>query len=335
MQGDNEKKLTNAVVENGCLAVPAGVTCLDRKSLSGVPEMDELVIPEGITRIVGGAFIGCGARRVVIPSSVRFISWPGPEDAPALEEIDLRCRATAGYCPIFPHQFPYRFTRNGKPLPFRDWAYIQGRLLFVLDGRAWPDDRGYLEDAEFRGLVRRASCGDAQGMRLLAEYYERLAQGEFSRVCANFWRYYAMLHGDGPSEMYWAEWVREHPQEKAPIGPMLRRWSHSSLQELRCCGFALPADSGEYAMPGLQDGVWRIDIPDGHIDADEDGFGYEELYQHVYADEYLRLIPDLKRYPEAADMPGDELPLGMACRSEEDAVHYVRRMAGERGYVFV
>lgn len=71
-------------------------------ALSGYPFFESYTIPDGTTKIPGGAFADCtGLKSVTIPSSVKEIGSSAFSGCTALEEIDISSVTSLGYEDVF------------------------------------------------------------------------------------------------------------------------------------------------------------------------------------------------------------------------------------------
>lgn len=276
-------------VAGSSYAVPEGIREIGTQAFIKLPDLKEVLLPEGLAVIRNRAFIDCGFSEIVLPNSVKTIESGAFLGCEHLTEIKRRGKGDSVKLRNLPSLFPSAC----KPPEERHW-----------------------KSREFTALAKECSRGKPDAIQRMADYFERKAelypQISFYRAAFHFWTYRASEWGSKKAKEYLEAWPLEHPQEKGMASPCLteRLSGTGDGAALRALGFFFFKAGQCYSLSGTdEDGVVEVSAWVDSDGPDEDGFGREEYYDYWYLDDCLNLPPGgkcLHRY-SSLDRRGEEI----------------------------
>lgn len=289
--------------------VPWGVHTVETTAFGENPWLEEVVLPDTVTRLAYQAFCGSNIRCVTISSNVREIREKTFVGCSRLQKVILK-----GDTKIAPGAFPgapdrLRILGPGGPFPTDEKFWAIGKTMLRAELGELPDG-AHTKDPAFRILARGCGKGRAEHMWELGAYFDRLfaEQGHpfFSRAAAH-WRYMACLNGVPEAKIWFNHWEAENPDTPIP----------AVLDESRS-GKALDGRYWHYLGYLDIEPVCRYDVsPTGNAGITlvrrhpyEGGFWESGLYQTTYLDEYLNTLPvdSIFQHPSSEGSPDFKNP---------------------------
>lgn len=289
--------------------VPWGVHTVETTAFGENLWLEEVVLPDTVTRLGYQAFCGSNIRCVTISPNVREIREKTFHGCSLLQKVILK-----GDTKIAPGAFSgapdsLRIVGPGGPLPTDEKFWAIGKTMLRAEQGDLPDG-AHTKDPVFRILARGCGKGRAERMWGLGEYFDRLFAEQrhpfFSRAAAH-WRYMACLSGVPEAKAWFSHWEAENPDTPIP----------AVLDESRA-GKNLDGRYWHYLGYLDIEPVCRYDVsPTGNAGITlvrrhpyDGGFWEAGLYRITYLDEYLNALPigSVYQHPACEETPGLENP---------------------------
>lgn len=258
--------------------VPECVREIGVQAFLKLPELKEVLLPEGLSVIRNRAFIDCGFSEIILPGSIQTVETGAFCDCKHLTEIKRK---------------------DGTDLVQArlDSLKMRNRTFLFPCACKLPLEKHW-KTREFIALAKKCRYGKPEAIQRMADYFERKAelypQTSFYRAAFHFWTYRAYERGSKKAKGYLETWFREHPADESPASPCLseRLSGIGDGTALRALGFFFFSEKQQYSLSGMDaDGVVEVSTWVDFDGPDEDGFGREEYFNYWYLDDCLNLPP--------------------------------------------
>ena len=204
--------------------LPATIRRICRGAFLDNDYLKELILPDGLETVEYRAIMSCGLRRLTIPASVKKVEKEAFFRCEKMEQIDLLCDTGAVESGALYGCGRTMLTANGCRLTFEEELRIRNISLFARPVRVAVPERDFWRSPVYRQLSEGCSRGDTGAMMAFADYFERLGEGEFYGLAANFWRARAYLLGNEQAAVWRKNWLMEHERKRIPVAadPLFR-----------------------------------------------------------------------------------------------------------------
>lgn len=258
--------------------VSASVREIGMQAFVELPDLQRVILPEGLETIRERAFIACGFREIALPQSIQLVeddAFFGCAKLKAITGLPKKDRieSTVAFWRVQGKRFPAMYV-TAQP-PMQHW-----------------------KDIDFREITVGCAAGDPDAMCRMMEYFGRKAaeypDTPFYERARNFWMYRAYQCGNEKAKGTLEKWIVSHPGGQLCIPPLSNRLA-GVLQGriLNALGFLEFKEDNEYVCHGVDsDGIVLVCTYESEDGPDEDGFGREAYYDWWFMDDCLNFIPE-------------------------------------------
>lgn len=280
--------------EERIFTLPARVERINAAAFLWNSHLEEVVLPEGLERIVSKTFVNCGLRRIILPESVKRIEERAFWSCPALTEVVVLGEHTQISDGAFFQCSPNLEIVTNRSVSVDEKLRLLGIPFLVPIKVEYPDGE-HLKDSRFQQLATQCALGDSDAMWAMGEYFLGLGDHPFYTAAANFWRYRACRNGHADAKQWLNTWREEHP------GKRLASVLNESMTGTACgktlhnTGFLFFDPAREYSISKTDKGdILEVSSWCGGAAPDADGFGREEYYDWWYLDGNLNPLPGVE-----------------------------------------
>lgn len=285
-------------------SVPDTVKVIAMQAFIELEDLETVHLPEGLEEIRQLAFIQCGIREVLIPSTVKEICKNAFWRCEKLKRITLRNPdVKIGYGAF-----------DSNDVEIRCEGLWESDKIFHMKGQPFltqqMDEAANLHhqsEVEFLSLTALCAKGNAHAMNALADWFasyaENPAASRFYLRAANYWRYRAYCNGDPKAAKWMEAYFAEHPHEHLESllyessDHQCEYYSHNiSGRLLNDLGYSFFDPERDYEIKLFEDeDVVQVSAYESYYGPDEDGFGAETYYDFWFLDKNLQPIPGVER----------------------------------------
>ena len=258
--------------------IPANVREIGMQAFAEQPDLQGVVLPEGLETIRERAFIECGFQEISLPESIKLVETGA----------FFHCRKLKVITGL-PQQSCIENT-------IEFWR-MKGETFPVMLNTAQPPTQHW-KDPDFREIAAGCAAGNPDTMYRMMEFFDgkalEHANVPFYERARNFWMYRAYQYGNPKAKDALERWIVSHPNYRLSIPPLSNQLGGVLQgQLLNALGFLNFEENEEYIFQGLDsDGIVLVRKYESEDGPDEDGFGMETYYDWWFMDEYLNSIPE-------------------------------------------
>ncbi len=282
--------------------VPEGVNTIASTAFTENDALEEVILPDTVSKIEFKAFCGSNIKRITIPATVKEISEKTFYNCKQLETVIFLGDTKIAYNAFRGTPETLTLISAARLIQLHEKYWAIGSTFLCADASV-PPEESHLADPVFLDLAQGCSDGNAASMWNLSQYFAELNKQknqEFYSRASNFWSFFSYLAGSPDGTAWYSEWqLQNHGCRLPAVLDESRSGDGLNGSLLRCLGYLFFEKNVLYNLhPTANSGITLI-----HIYPHDDGTWESANYQSTYLDEYLNSLPVCTVYHHPSQKP--------------------------------